>query len=411
MGSFNETCALSRFQIGYGDEVRYLFLTANPYKNDEGAGMGVKRGCYITDQWFARTPTIKGTYDSYGSIEFEENITTDLIAKMFDAEVVERPFGFNQYHEHNVTAGLGIKHYIEAAYQGRLLIDPNRNCRFGDVENKPSKEIYPSWRDVKKTLEDNKLKVMDKRDDKAYKVVPIIPGVVCVGYNDYGNNTKPMLKARKILEKHYDCQATSSPNELGSIYVTRKGATENPAVLYDVDLFNNTINSMMSRHKETHLPVCGVMIREDVWQMFINQKRTTWDNKKIGIKYFQDEINKGYKRLKDILKKEESELKDRLARFAIGELIMDLGRSTPGMTVPSSHLGYALRNLDKYSERQINDLIQNIAEINMIDYHRETLKYDYYLPSLGHQEMGWRDHIKALEGLLAIAKSNSRRRV
>lgn len=120
MGSFNEICALSNLIIAPGTPVRVLFLTRNPYVvSDMHEDY---RGIYHYDQWFARTPPIKGRYGDYGRCDFEEDSISHLIEECFQKDVVERPFGFNQFHAGDVTKTKDIHHFLNAASQGRLLV-------------------------------------------------------------------------------------------------------------------------------------------------------------------------------------------------------------------------------------------------------------------------------------------------
>ena len=120
MGSFNETCAISGLPIGCGDLVKLVFLSRNPFCSaDEHF---YHRGCYHYDHWCMRTPPISGKYDDYGRCKFKENYLTRLIEKMFIDDIVELPFGFNQYHAHSVPKKPTIHQLLDAAWQGRLLV-------------------------------------------------------------------------------------------------------------------------------------------------------------------------------------------------------------------------------------------------------------------------------------------------
>ena len=73
MGSWNETCAISKMRIMSGEAVRFLPIVMNPYNVDEVKGLVPEfgtpllfkgnSGCYIGDLWTPLCYPIRGEYD------------------------------------------------------------------------------------------------------------------------------------------------------------------------------------------------------------------------------------------------------------------------------------------------------------------------------------------------------------
>lgn len=57
-------------------------------------------------------------------------------------DVVERPFGFNQYHETGVLKKHGLDNFIKAAWDGRLLV------KDGDSDEPKMPPHFPTWKKV-----------------------------------------------------------------------------------------------------------------------------------------------------------------------------------------------------------------------------------------------------------------------
>lgn len=87
MGCWNETCALSGLPILAGEEVYFIVLTKNPYKEHEA-----RTGVYIGDFWFPRTMPILARYNDYGNIEDwtpEEQPFIDGILEGFRKDLIQ----------------------------------------------------------------------------------------------------------------------------------------------------------------------------------------------------------------------------------------------------------------------------------------------------------------------------------
>lgn len=389
MGSFNEVCALSSLNIGPGQKVRLLFLTQNPYvKSDEHEA---RRGCYPTDQWFVRTPPIKGEYADYGECEFKEDAITNLICEVFKDDVIERPFGFNQYHAPDVTKTKGIHHFLHAAREGRLLVAD----KFREVRPVPAH--FPTWQMVQAILKVNDLPIQSESNEdegkSGYNVQPVMPGVVCVHFNSYEDNKKQLKKIKKILEKAYDCKLVhefKDDNNDVCLMVAPLGAYDDPVILCETEEIKRVLNTHPRQHQQhqRQLPVLAVMIREDVWQTYCSVTSDKKYPEPYGyrfpstvadiLKKLKQECNKAKQAKRK--QQEGMDIFERLAAIELQRLLFGL----PFMTTPVKHITEALR-MDNMPE----ELLQGCAELARVEHVMGRLCHSWFIPSLGGQEGNW----------------------
>lgn len=116
MGSFNSTCCLSNLPISYGDEVKYLLLTENPYQKN--------LVCYSTDMWFPRTWPIRAFYNDYGSIEdFDETSpAVYAVTEGLKHDLIEVGMGDNSCHDVPAKKGMSFKDTLEAVWEKRIAV-------------------------------------------------------------------------------------------------------------------------------------------------------------------------------------------------------------------------------------------------------------------------------------------------
>lgn len=378
MGSFNEVCALSNLNIESGTPVRLLFLTQNPYIASDQ--QEARRGCYHYDQWFARTPPIEGVYDDYGRCKFETGPLTDLICEVFQKDVIERPFGFNQYHAGDVTKTKGIHHFLNAASQGRLLV------RDGDRAEDPVLDGYPDWRKIHDLFRAKNLPVQLDSDCEegieGYNAQPIVDGVVCVSYRSYGNTEKHLKKAQKLLSKEFNCKIVQREfkhkgkiikNNFQLLVWTKLAEIPPPE-----------IDKVLTHHPENYrkerkfLPVLSVMIREDVFQAYCS---VSGEGIKSGSKICDD--------IKATLDKE-------YYKFNLPRVVP----SIPFQTLLDVHLNHAKES--NYPE--MDNLIKICGELVRVEHVMATLSHSWQIPSLGHQQGFWDLRTKLLKKITKISE-------
>jgi len=395
MGSFNETCALSGLNIPYSTPVRLLFLTQNPFTHaDEHAA---QRGCYHNDQWFVRTPPIKGVYDDYGRARLKQARLAKLVAATFDTDVVERPYGFNQYHAPPVSKGQPLDHYLQAAWEGRLLVHSPYDQRGPDT---PS--AWPTWQRVKQTLREWELPVAEL-EAQGLNVQEVQPGIVCVHVIDCvpskgGSEEDLLARAQKVLDKTFDCQILQrfpDRQQEPVLMVTVQGGLRSPG-----DLVNRSqIHDALNRHPQNkqipryrQLPVLAVMVREDVWtlysQMDVKEKYRPDDK--------QPTVDGHLKRLQEMY----SHLGTVDWHFKKSDF-MAFRHGVPFEVSWVTHLEKTKEIKGFAAEKE---LLQACAELFQVEHVMELLHQPWHIPPLGGQDGEWDLRTELLSGLHAISK-------
>jgi hypothetical protein len=413
MGSFNETCALSNINIGYGDKVKLLFLTESPSEKS--------RGCYHTNKWFCRTPPINGTYDDYGRCKFEPDAISNLIEVMFDKDAVERPYGHNPYHDPPVIHGNGLAAYLNAAWEGRLYVHDTYTCSPKEV---PAN--FPTWRRVHDILQKAGLPLQIEKKDtegtggkKGYNAQPIARGVICLTWNAYEGEEKNLKKAEKLLSEHYDCLFTyripdhkSDPH----LMVVPKGAFNDPTLLFDKQEAEKVMKEGAGYDRSyRELQVLAVMVRQDVWDAYSGQVIVpSWGDKTPvttelhynKLKNIWDEQIENDKKWKAALKKvKEGDItatRDvvRPSATLYGTEIRSVFMELPFQRMIGAHIGAAIED-KKFKSRA--DLLQRAAELAQVEIVMERLHQPWYIPPLGGQEPEWELRTDILQKVAAIS--------
>lgn len=413
MGSFNETCALSNLNIPAGCPVRLLFLTQNPYiKSDQ---QEAQRGCYHYDNWFLRSPPLKGKYDDYGRAKLSRSPLIKLVADLFQKDVVERPFGFNQYHSPPVVRGKNLDHYLAAAWEGRLLVqDEYRKSR----EKTP--EGWPTWEGILAQFKKAKLPIQTAEDKAGYNAQAVIPGVVCVDFNSYGDIAKELAAVEKILSPIYDCRIVKKFEDRDGdqcLMVTVKGGFDNPSLLAETEKIKyacSTHPEHAAHNRDRQLPVLAVMVREDVWQTFANITIPIngWDrDRKLDKDSLYTHMTKSYDELvsaNEALAKGEDRFNVLKDFQVLGESrFRDTLHTLPFQVSLATHMNYAVEN--KFTHKE--ELIQACAEAAHVEIVMARLNRPWYIPPLGGQDGEWELHTELLSQLHAISKKQHQKEI
>ena len=403
MGSFNETCALSGLNISPGTPVKILFLTQNPYiSSDEKEA---HRGVYHYDQWFARTPPIDGVYDDYGEATYDKDKITELIAKCFDEDIVERPFGFNKYHAGPVLKGRGIEHYLSAAWQGRLLVLDKGFFR----KNKQIPEEFPTWENIHEIIRKKKLPLQIDTE-KGYNAHPVRDGVVCVTWSEYSDQRKKITVIEKLLSKDYDTKIISKFQDRDDydlcLLVTVKNGFKNPTLITESIINKEEMTAVLNRHPEINnreekkLPVLAVMVRQDVWDVYCKLNM-----KDVGYSDSPTTVEKTFKELKDLYeKKKKISGKDDIDSLIAGMNLKSSCRerlfNIPCQTMLTEHIEAALSE----NKFPIDNLLQRCAELFQVEIVMANLHQDWHIPPLGGQDGEWKLRTKLIKEMLKICQ-------
>tara|TARA_B100002019_G_C21272209_1_gene603018 strand:+ start:2424 stop:3374 length:951 start_codon:yes stop_codon:yes gene_type:complete len=112
MGSFNETCAISRTPISIGQKARVFFLvmdisSMNYTKREKGLFSNIlkKSPCYPWEDFKIIGYPLLGTYDDYGFYVFDdknmENLNLSIINEIYiPNRKIEGKSGYNEIHDH-----------------------------------------------------------------------------------------------------------------------------------------------------------------------------------------------------------------------------------------------------------------------------------------------------------------------
>lgn len=418
MGSFNETCALSGLTITPGDKVKLVFLSESPYRR-------TSRGCYINDHYVLRTPPISGEYADYGKCEFDESQpVVKLVVDKFREELVEQPFGFNQYHDPPTPADATIHQLLEAAWEGRLQVRDN----LGTPEDREP-EGFPTWRRVRDKLIAKKKKIQLGESDKAYNVQQVRYGVVCVHFNSYDDNKKKMETVDKFLSKDYETKLVRERPDSGdwALLVMPKGVSENPSMLLERE--TNDLHWAMNNYPDGYRGfraknqnVIAVMIREDVWNLFLNSKfEITWRPTDYTLQGFIDRLNKhreDYEPKVEFAKEEldamtpeeaaEASMKMlKWMRISMNLELRDVFQEVTGVTSLAKHFTTMLDG--EYTEEEQQDFVRIFAEAAKVEFTKMGMSAAWYAPITSGQGTPWETFQEIHTGIAAIAAEEQRK--
>lgn len=178
MGSWNETCAISRLSISAGEEIRLLPIVLNPYHVKEVHGyptqpnpicLSGKSGCYIGDLWSPLCYPIRGTYNDYGSVEsVEESSNEAEVAQFINAfkkYAVPLEIGPNEYHD-SPLKDFTLAEILEALQEGRCFMNYQSH-----VPQRKDRLVPIGWMMIKETVWQSLLQV-DVRKSGEFFIEP-----------------------------------------------------------------------------------------------------------------------------------------------------------------------------------------------------------------------------------------------
>ncbi len=418
MGSFNFNCALSGISILPGDKVKFLFLSRNPY--DEGR---FTSGCYYYDHWSLRTPPIDGVYDDYGRAAFDKNYLTSLIEELFQKDICDKPFGYNQYHEHPISKQSDISEIIEAAWEGRLCVEETGLNKRQEIDVR-----IPTWERIRKLLSANKFEVLNKKyTENTYNAIPIRYGIVAVEYRSYDaeKSIASLEKIVPVINEFYDCslvytQSKEYKNDI-NLLVVPKNWIGKPELFLSKEIEevkNQLITPKTHRHR-TQKPtqVAYAMVLEDVWKLFVEVKhKIFWRKDDLSVagiykklKEIMD-INVGVKI--DISKIEKLNITNDEATDLISvmgnnwkrsEKLRELFEWLPSQITLQHHLTHAYDNL-KLSNTDKEDLLIRCAEAGRVQFIMSAMHKAWEVPILAGQDPEYELHLRINRGLSTIIK-------
>lgn len=232
MGSWNETCALSNLPIPCETEVVWLLITVNPYK-------GIGTGCYLSDYYFVRTPPLFGVYDDYGRVELHEGqeLLLDEIQKQFAKDLL--PHAQTDRTKLCRIPPVGMEDYTFAQLQdwlheGHVYVDPDqrRSQQRADSNEKTRGLIKNQLEYIAHDSCPSPLPKNPKDPkDPAYKILKA----------QHDNWELYCTNSRKLIKEGKD-----------GYYLSHSEDIQDPAV------------------------VQRIMVRRDVWDIFLTRSLKTW---------------------------------------------------------------------------------------------------------------------------------------
>lgn len=420
MGSFNFNCALSGISILPGDKVKLLFLSRNPY--DEGR---LTSGCYYYDHWSLRTPPIDGVYDDYGRAAFDTNYLTNLIEELFHKDVCEKPFGYNQYHEHPISKQSNINEILESAWDGRLCVE-----EIG-INKKQIDPKIPTWENVIDLLISKKVKVLNnKYKENVYNAIPIRHGIVAVEYRNYDGQKSidALEKIVPIINEFYDCSLVYTQNKEYknhvNLLVVPKNWLDKPELFLRKEI--EEVKRQLITSPEMYgysrdgkkVQVAYAMVLESVWNLFKEVKyKISWRKEDRTVAGFYKELKEAMsfevpseknveKICKNLPLSEDEQLdvvNSMMFSYRRSEKLRQLFEWIPSQVTIVEHLTYAYDNLN-LTDVEKEDLLIRCSEAGRVQFIMGNMHKAWEVPILAGQEPAYDLFLKINSGLSKIVR-------
>ena len=377
MGSFNAICALSGLPILPGDPVKLLFLTSSPYRNNNC--------CYNNDKMFVRTIPISGFYDDYGRIEYEKNHLTQLICDVFKQDIIYQPMGKNQYHEHALDSSFVFADLLNSALQGKLFVKDGYSLRSkSPKEVKKLDKRIPTGTRVQKILEKNNLPIAKNDKKLGFTAIPLKRGFVEVYFesSNYKLDKEEQLKTLiPLISKKYNTKI---------IYTVVSEQNTHPRLLVfpkDVSILNNfdskmneiTSNESFKPFSRRALQVNSVLIREDVWNAYLNLNYGNYVLKP------QELVDKFHNEVANKIKDELPE------NLSIKYTMSDLFRYCniiPFQTMIDVHFKEAYKN-ENLTPEQKDEVLFLVGEVAYVEFIMNCINQMWNISAIGNQSPAW----------------------
>lgn len=397
MGSFNAICALSGLPILPGDPVKLLFMTSSPYRNNNC--------CYNNDKMFVRTIPISGFYDDYGCIEYENNYLTQLICDVFKQDIIYQPMGKNQYHEHALDSNFTFDDLLNSALQGKLFVKDGYSLRSkSPKEVKKLDKRIPTWTRVQKILEKNNIPIAKNDKKLGFTAIPLERGFVEVYFEsvDYKLDKEEQLKTLiPLISKKYNAKI---------IYTIVSEKKTNPRLLVypkNISILKNfyvkinkiTSNEIYKPYTRSSLQVNRILIREDVWNAYLNINYGNYVLKP------QEIVDKFHKEVADKLK---DELPDNLSvKYSMYDIFRNFNL-IPFQTMIDVHFkeAYVSNNLTK---EQKDEVLFLAGEVSYIEFIMNCINQTWNIPAIGNQSPAWNVYEQLSNSFSSIIASEQKK--
>jgi len=264
MGDFSMTCSLSGLGISGGTPVRCLLLTASPYG----------------DGWIVRTPPLRATYDSYGSIKEvheDDKFIADLWLRGLREDLIEMGLGDNRVHDVPTAKDMSFEQLLDAVRAGRVIVRQDTkhfwrrpNLFDGEVAREECESLVPTLRRIEGVLARDEELVASypqpvSREASANKFVvdEPVPYLVRVRFGHYQSGPEHQTALNMAL---------AAIERAGFVGVVAAGsgryaATAELLVLSAPNAKDHVTGPQWDWPVENkHRTVAMAMVREDIWQ-------------------------------------------------------------------------------------------------------------------------------------------------
>lgn len=360
MGCFDYTCAISGLPITFGDDVRWLILTQNPYKDS--------RRVSIHDFAFPRTWPVRAKYNDYGSIEDYDKDSPAVkgIVEGFRRDLFEVGTGDNTCHDVSTVRGMDFESILRAVSEERVLVIREN---WSDLEDhkEPPKGL-PTLQRIRELLQMNNFSVAASNLTSGdYLVDEISHGWVRVRVSGYESCPEKLKIILPVLQIDYAAMITA--NSLGSFEAE-----------IQVMPLPNSHHICFAKSKEDEKPLKN-------YEAFIHGK--VWNSIIEGSKF--SEIRQGVQREWEFVVMNTANTAN-IAK--ISQILANLERSSlgrdgylgfssiPFTTGPGEHTGLiaALHNKEPFSEQQISDFLDDVAGFACVERYLHGINY-WWRPS------------------------------
>jgi hypothetical protein len=386
MGSFDLTCAVSNLPVGYGDQVRLIFLVKGPYDDENTSPYS---------WWVPRNFPLKAKYNDYASLtDIQTGPMNDILVKGFSLDIVEKGWGDNSYHDIPINKGMSVEELVEAVHEDRLFVG-KQNEYSGKFKPDYSKDDgVPSLGSIKYFLESRGFTVNDAKKHQGFAVDEIWSGGVRVRFVDQNYDHKKELenlwKLLPMLQEKYAAMMVAGSGSYG----------HGPEIF--VAPLPNAKFGMRPNNERPDLPVKFALIREDVWQELLNVKSEVWDSKsfkKADLEFFRGQVQEEW----DMAVDKTKSLDEKLSALFKGRHIFNKDH-VPYVVGYGTHWQMMVKEADKLSKKEINEFLDTAAELAHVEMALSSLYFRWKPSVYGGQDRDFKRHAKLLSAFAKVAR-------
>lgn len=400
MGSFNGVCIVSGLPIEAGDPIRFLALTQSRYHT------GAEYVCYVGGRWQLRGVPLRGKYNDYGSIEdFEPKVlTTRVFFESFALDVIEKGVGDNQCHDVHVRRKMKPAEWLSALWEGRVEVSDERArapmpadmAKFRrEMQEKYDREVpegIPTMHRLEKLLKGADLPVTTSYGENGYVLDEQSRGYIRVRWGAYGGGEKHLEKARKLFEE------AGYPGVVTAGTGSYSGKAELLVVPSPkIDHFGGDgVGPARYTDRDVPRPVAQAMVREDVWQLLLRVKLTSWSHKGvITVETFKEAAKEYLAKRKALEEERVKKGMPESLRYLLNDRVDHENLFGGGFHKPEGETGWGLLESFELAqklaidENELESFVSDLCETMMAQWAYSHLHGQWHPSTNGSQEPNW----------------------